>query len=646
MPGCRPFVGFMRHCSRCRWDVSRTQSKLGIVFLVGLLSFGLPSCQTIAPPPEPPALSPAVTVTQEVRQALEAAQALRHAGHYEAALKAFAEVILRYPDQALTANALLATGQLASDLGQFSKAQTYYRTLLHRFPRSDQQAAAQLGLGIALYNTQDYEASRAALQSALSADPSLSHRVRYTEAEIALAQGQYRQAVETFVSLADTSDDATLSQSARERVGAIVADRLSLSDLAALSARYPTTFPGDLLLARLAQEYRRTGDLAQEAEVLQRFLSAFPHHPDAPSAQTRWQYIAAAVRTDASKLGVILPLSGPAEEAGKRALWGLQLALAHLQDRYPSLSLSLVIRDEGDTTAVAQAALRSLVEETRVIGVIGPLLSQTAEALAPLTEQLAVPLISPYARDSDFPAHSTYAFRNSLTDAMQGQELAAYAINTLALQRFAVLYPNDAYGKALSDHFSAHIKALQGQMIIAVSYRPDSTDFRPAIARLQGLRYDALFVPDYADNIVRLLPTLRRSMPQGVQLLGSDGWNAPELTTLTDGSVDGAVFVDGFFAQALAPQVQTFVNHFSTRYGEVPGLLAAQAYDALVMCGEVLQAGATTRYQLREGLLQIRDFPGVSGLTRVEDNGDMSKQLYVLTIRHGQIVEVLPHPRS
>ena len=75
------------------------------------------------------------------------------------------------------------------------------------------------------------------------------------------------------------------------------------------------------------------------------------------------------------------------------------------------------MRDTQGDSAVAREALRSLVTEDHVIAVIGPLFSQVATALAPLTEELGVPVISPYARDSQFPALSAYAFRNCLTDA-------------------------------------------------------------------------------------------------------------------------------------------------------------------------------------------------------------------------------------
>src|SRR5712692_7041633 len=80
-------------------------------------------------------------------------------------------------------------------------------------------------------------------------------------------------------------------------------------------------------------------------------------------------------------------------------------------------------------------------------------------------------------------------------------------------------------------------------------------------------------------------------------------------------------------------------QRFRTRYQETPGLLAAQAYDTLLICAQVLKAGAHTPVQLRDGLLRVRNFAGVSGLTSIRDKRDAEKVLYLLTVKGSQIVQ-------
>ena len=300
----------------------------------------------------------------------------------------------------------------------------------------------------------------------------------------------------------------------------------------------------------------------------------------------------------------------------------------------------MVVRDSTQKAAEAQDALRALVDEEHVIGVIGPLLSRTAIELAPLAGQLGVPLISPYARDSDFPALSAYAMRNSLTDTLQGRFLAEYAINVLKLQRFVILHPEDAYGTALRDRFREQVLQRQGEIVAVVSYPPNSASIGRVLGRLKELQYDAIFLPEYAAKVSAIVTQLATQNIKGMQLLGTDGWNAPALVAKDPRLLEGAIFVDGFFADAPAPAVQTFVEQFRDRYHETPDLLAAQAYDTLLMCAQVLKAGARTPAQLRDGLLRVRAFDGVSGLTSLGETRDAEKVPYLLTVKGGQIVQL------
>jgi ABC-type branched-subunit amino acid transport system substrate-binding protein len=574
---------------------------------------------------------------------------LRIRGKTEEAIQAFADFVRRYPQDALTDDALFTLGDLSALLKRYEQAQAYYRALLRDFPSSEHTTAARFGLGVALYETQDYAASLTAFQEALQATPGGKYQVpgHYYLGAIAFAQRRYAAAVADLKVVAEASTDPALAQQARALLATIVSQHLTLADLTTLIAQYPAAYPGDILLERLVLEYRNTGNPPEEAATLQRFVATFPRHPNTPAARERLQSLGGAKRSvDATKIGVILPLTGKGSRVGKQALWGLQLALHVVKARYPNLPLSLVLLDESEATEDAQEVLRSLVEEAQVIGVIGPLFSQTARALAPLADQLAVPVISPYARDSDFPSLGTYTFRNSLTDPMLGRFLATYAIRVLNRTRFAILYPDDAYGKALQEDFTKQVQQLRGEVVATSAYPPNTKDFLPHLKRLRHVTYDVLFVPDYADTVARLAPYLAYDTLTGVQLLGGDGWNAPELRAIKDGAIDGAVFADSFFAEAAAPQVKEFVGQFRSRYKEAPEIVAAQAYDTLLMCAEILKTGITTRQQLRDKLLQVRDFSGVSGVTSMNAEGDADKVLYLLTIRDRKIRQLDISPGS
>jgi ABC-type branched-subunit amino acid transport system substrate-binding protein len=622
-------------------------------------------------PPQRPVAPPPATRTADQQAAYAAAEALRARGAYAQALQAFTDFIQQYPPNPLTDDALLAAGQLASLLGDYRRAQLLYQSLLTNFSASEHLPAAHLGLGVALYNLRDYERSLAALRQALAATLAPQHQgtAHYYLGAIARAQQRYAEAIAELKQSVDTGTDAELVEQARRDIATIVRDYLRRAALERLVEQYPATYPGDILLSQLALYYREAGMSDEEMAVWQRFITQFPTHPDVQVAQARLAELQPPPpAADATKLGVLLPLSGDGGLYGQRALQGIELALAVFQERHPTVHLSLVIRDSQGDSAVGGAALRELVHDEHVIGVIGPLFSQEAIDIAPLSEQLGVPLLSPYAPDGEFPSLSAYAFRNSLTDTLQGRFLAEYVVRVLGLQRLAILHTEDPYGVGLKDAFLEQVRQFQGEVVAVASYPPEATDFSQPVKRLGGVDdetlqdlragaasdaaggsdpqatssrpYDAIFIPDYYDKVGLIVPALALYNLSGMQLLGADGWNAAELAAIGERFVEGAVFVDGFFAASPAPVVQEFVEKFRARHGKVPDLLAAQAYDALLLFAEVLKAGAASRQQLRDGLLQVHDFPGVSGTTSFGPQGDADKILYLLTIQNGRIVQL------
>ena len=590
-----------------------------------------------------PLPAPETVQTGEPRaqDAFETAKELRRTGRYDEALQIFTDFGDRFPDSPLADDARIEVAQLATELDRPDVAEAAYVDLIDNFPNSELRAQAYLGLGRLRYEQKDFAAGWAVLQEALTAPLTSSQRsqAHYLLGITSLNLREYGEAVHE-LSLATVADDPELSDRAHELLVGVVRSQLEIPQLEFLADRYSRAFPGDLLASELAKRHNAKGEVQGEFDALRRLVDGFPDRPDTDVNLERLQTLEALLASDPARLGVLLPLSGPTGRIGRVALQSVQLALDMFQQRHANLDLSLVIRDTGATTETARRALRALVEEAHVIGVIGPLLSQTAEELAPLADELAVPLVSPFARDSRFPQLSPYAFRNSLTDAMQGRLLASYATRQLGRRRFAILYPDDAYGTALADHFSEAIAEHDGRVVARAAYAPDAPAPERALQKARAETYDALLVPDYADNIARLAPELANDVAAGVQLLGTDGWNDPEITTIAAGALDGSVFVDGFFAESRVPHVKAFVNGYRDRHGSVPDLLAAQAFDTLMMCARVLRSGVRTRPQMRLGLARIRNFPGVSGVTSMDPEGDAEKVLYVLSVRQGRIIQI------
>ena len=359
------------------------------------------------------------------------------------------------------------------------------------------------------------------------------------------------------------------------------------------------------------------------------------------------------------KIGCILPLSGEGADIGQSVLEGIQLAFnsLNIQDENSISTLQLVIKDSaGEINSIS--LLENLAKDEDVVVIIGPLFSKTVLASAKVVDKYKIPIFSPTATSKNISGISPYIFRNSLTNQMQGNAIADYSINHLNLRKFAVLYQRDAYGIELENAFEEELKSFGGEIIFSEPFDPEQNDFEPQITAIGGikdsdlrkltgegkpkpeLQYEAIFIPAHADRVGLILPELVYYNISDIPILGGNGLNSPDLIRIGGKYAEGVIFVDGFFPLSENPIVKEFVDRYRTFFNKWPDIYSANSYDAAMIILEIIKNGAKNREDVKNGLLNLIDYNGVSGITTVQSSGDSEKALYFLTVKHGKIVEI------
>jgi branched-chain amino acid transport system substrate-binding protein len=115
----------------------------------------------------------------------------------------------------------------------------------------------------------------------------------------------------------------------------------------------------------------------------------------------------------------------------------------------------------------------------------------------------------------------------------------------------------------------------------------------------------------------------------------------PELLKDDPGHLQGAVFVDGFFTDSFRSEVNDFIEAFYTAYGREPDTMEALVYDGADIAVKLLVENRSgTRDAFRKELVQIKGYPGVSGKTSFPPSRDAEKDLFILTVKDGRIIQV------
>ncbi|HDR06013.1 MAG TPA: hypothetical protein ENN88_00080, partial [Candidatus Coatesbacteria bacterium] len=277
-------------------------------------------------------------------------------------------------------------------------------------------------------------------------------------------------------------------------------------------------------------------------------------------------------------------------------------------------------------------------EESQAIAVIGPLSSTAFRACLPLAEEYRLPLLTPAATEKGLAALSPYAFRNALTYENQVENLARFCTQRLNLTRFGILYERTPYGEGMRDAFSLIAPRFGISVVVEQGYDLEDKSYTEECVVFRKLGLDGIFIPGHQPTLSELAAQL---VYYGIvaELVGGNGWNAESVTRMGLRYVEGAIFCDAIFSKSRRPEVQSFIIKFRSRAGVEPTYLAAHAYDAFGIIASVLDGGANSRVELAEGLLSVRDYPGIIGPTRFDAEGEAHKPLIILTIQENEIVE-------
>lgn len=486
-------------------------------------------------------------------------------------------------------------------------------------------------------------------------------KVLFIKGEVYYGQGNYDAASTTF------DRAALLADSEEFRNHALYNEAVSLF--------HTTRYQASTDVLRLIDRGSLSPTLSTQVSALEKLLAPYVKNATPVIEE------GSSIEVSRNTIGVILPLTGTYSVSGKAAYQGIKLAVEQIQNS-GGPQLSLAILDDSGSVGAAKSAVDELLQKDHVIAVVGPLLGATSEAIISRAEELGVPIL-PLSQKEGLAAGKSYAFLNTMTNSLQSEELVKYAIERRGLKKFAILYPDDAYGIELAKFFRENVLAKGGEIVEEISYQPGATDFRNEMKKLAKLDdftnrmdewkeiksqkeaelgreakpdevklppkvdFEALYIPDFPKTLGQIIPAwfaYGGGKDPNVQLLflGSNGWNSTDLVRRAGKYVEGAIFVDSFFINNTDPNVQNFIQLYRNNFQKEPDLLAATGYDALSLLGYALKdRGIATRKELRDALKRIKMYPGVTGITSLSNDGKSTKQLYILTFRNGQIISAL-----
>ena len=645
-------------CTLWRWQ------KLLLVALL-VLWICMPACAPIIEEiPESPEVTQALELFEEAEQLFQERA-------YSEALAIYKDHLGRFPKGPHVDIALMKMGSVYMALGQYTHARRTFLSLVRKYPRSPFVQDARYNVILTYYEEGKYPSAVKYANSVLglAKTPRQKLRIHNLMGYSYSANKQFKEGLENYMCVYQLADS-------QERIEIMIKIKdiityLKEPELNSLLDVYKDKVPGGYLRLQLAKEYEVEDQIEPAIKVLSEFVSLFPHHEEFENVTGLMEELKSRLVVDRFTIGCVLPLSGPYESFGSRALMGIELALNQFNAQSHVNPIQLLIKDSKGAPNEAPSVVESLVLKDGVIGVIGPMV--TSESAAIRAQDLKCPIMT-LTQKPDITKLGDYVFRNFLTFSLQVKAIVSYAVQELGIKKFAVLYPEERYGISFMNTFWDEI-ILHGAEIVGVeSYGTDQTDFADDIKRLVGLYYPrpeelaehlidqldrspevekeepepiidfgAVFIPDTFEKIGLIAPQFPFYDVADALLLGTNLWHSDKLIQMAQKYVQGAIVPDDFFVNSPSPRVRHFVKSFKEIFGISPGFLEAEAYDTASMFFKLVNLPEVeSRRTLKTALMKLEGFPGVTGTTSFDETGDVIKQIYLLKIKGRQFVQIRP----
>lgn len=347
---------------------------------------------------------------------------------------------------------------------------------------------------------------------------------------------------------------------------------------------------------------------------------------------------------DDMKIAVMAPITGPAAAVGEPQLNFARLAVEHFNAEH-NTGIELVEVDTELDPAKAATSAQRLIEDPRVLAVVGPAGSQEVAAAAPVLSAAGLALISPSATQPDLTEQGYAAlFRVVPRDDVQGVTAARFLAEQQNARSVYLIDDQSSYGAGLADAVEQELNA-RSLSVTRESVSQDVIDFSAIVTQIKAAQPDAVFLAVQLASQGALIT--RQLEEQGVETLvmGGDGLMTADFIAGAAEASEGA-YVTFFAPDVTALEAaQPVIDEYRAAHGEV-GPFGPPAYAATMVALEAMYRAYTSGAPERADVLaEVRATDQEVSLLGTpisfDANGDVvNASFFLYQVRDGAFVPV------
>ena len=300
--------------------------------------------------------------------------------------------------------------------------------------------------------------------------------------------------------------------------------------------------------------------------------------------------------------------------------------------------MEVVFEDDASDKAPGINAFQKLINQDRVLAIIGPTLSNTAQATDPVAQSGRCTVLGVSNTAGGITEIGNFIFRDSLTEAQVIPQTVASVKQKANVQKAALLYGNDdAFTQAGYEVMKKSLVDSGIQITSEQTFTKGDKEFSAQLTVIRGTNPDALFVSALVDEAVGIVTQARRLGMDKTPIVGGNGFNSPALIKGADTAAEGVIVGAAWNSASTNTKSQDFIRNYKARYNSDPDQFATQAYAGVYIIAEGLKnaKSVTDRQALRDGLTKVSNLDTALGTFSFTDGRDAQHPAVVQIVRNG-----------
>jgi branched-chain amino acid transport system substrate-binding protein len=367
------------------------------------------------------------------------------------------------------------------------------------------------------------------------------------------------------------------------------------------------------------------------------------------AAQLSVSCCSAAEEPKPIKIGAIFSVTGPASFLGAPEAKTAQMLVDKINAQGGVLGqkLELIIKDSSGSPEKAVSFAKQLIEEDKVLAIIGPSTSGETMQIKKLCEENQMILVSCAAADAIVNPLAKYVFKTPQKDS----QAATWIYRTMkekGITKIAVLTGNDGFGASGKKQLEELAKTEGIEIVCNEVYDKQATDLTDILTKVKGTPGVQAVVNWSIVPAQSIVAKNMKQLGMNIPLFQSHGFGNRKYVEQAGVAAEGILFPAGrlLVVEELPdshPQkklLATYKKDYETAYKDDVSTFGGHAYDAVLIVTEALKKARTTdRDKVRDAIENLHGLVGTAGIynfSATDHTGLDLTAFEMLTVKDGK----------